>query len=140
MKKVLITDPLSATGIDILKAAGLEVIELLDGDAQRLQKVLPEIEGWIIRSGTTIGPDQIKQAKQLKAIGRAGVGVDNIDIAAATAHGVVVMNTPGGNTISAAEHTIALMMSLARNIPEGDATMKAGTWARKALKGTELNG
>lgn len=140
MKKVLITDPLSATGVDILKEAGLEVIELLENDQDQLNAVLPDIHGWIIRSGTTIGADAINKAGKLKAIGRAGVGVDNIDIAAATEQGVVVMNTPGGNTISAAEHTVALMMSLARNIPEGDATMKAGTWARKALKGTELNG
>lgn len=140
MKKVLVTDPLSATGIEILKDAGLEVIEILDGDKDKLNQVLPEIHGWIIRSGTTISLEDIKKAGALKAIGRAGVGVDNIDIPAATSHGVVVMNTPGGNTISAAEHTVALMMSLARKIPEGDATMKAGTWARKALKGTELNG
>ncbi|MCF7807252.1 MAG: phosphoglycerate dehydrogenase [Candidatus Marinimicrobia bacterium] len=140
MKKVLITDPLSATGVEVLKQAGLEVIELLDGDNDKLEQILPDIEGWIIRSGTRIGAAEIAKAKNLKAIGRAGVGVDNIDIPAATAHGVVVMNTPGGNTISAAEHTIALMMALARNIPTGDSTMKAGTWARKELKGTELNG
>ena len=140
MKKILITDTLSPKGKAVLSDAGLEVIEILDGDAEKLNAILPEIEGWIIRSGTTITADKIQQASMLKAIGRAGVGVDNIDIEAATAHGVVVMNTPGGNTISAAEHTIALMMSMARNIPAGDNSLKAGNWDRKALVGTELNG
>ncbi|MCF6238147.1 MAG: phosphoglycerate dehydrogenase [Candidatus Marinimicrobia bacterium] len=140
MKKILITDALAPKGKLVLKDAGLEVIEILDGDAEKLNLVLPEIDGWIIRSGTTINADKIQQAKLLKAIGRAGVGVDNIDIDSATAHGIVVMNTPGGNTISAAEHTIALMMALARNIPAGDSTLKAGKWERKALVGTELNG
>ncbi len=139
-KKILITDPLSAAGVTVLEDAGLEVIEILDKDEAKLSAALLEAEGWIIRSGTTIGADEIARAPKLKAIGRAGVGVDNIDINAATAHGVVVMNTPGGNTISAAEHTIALMMSLARNIPAGDSSMKADAWNRKALVGTELNG
>lgn len=139
-KKILITDPLSPAGKVVLTEAGLEVIELLDGDADKLNAVLPEIEAWIIRSGTSIGLNEIQKASSLKAIGRAGVGVDNIDIGAATTHGIIVMNTPGGNTVSAAEHTIALMMSLARNIPAGDRSTKAGDWARKALVGTELNG
>lgn len=139
-KKILITDPLSPAGKEVLVKAGFEVIEILDQDAAKMAKILPEIAGWIIRSGTTIGASEISKATTLKAIGRAGVGVDNIDISAATSNGVVVMNTPGGNTISAAEHTIALMMSLARNIPSGDSSMKAGSWDRKALVGTELNG
>lgn len=139
-KKVLITDPLSAAGKDVLLDAGIEVVEILDKDTDKLNAAIPEADGWIIRSGTTIGPQDISAAKSLKAIGRAGVGVDNIDIEAATAHGVVVMNTPGGNTISAAEHSVALMMSLARNIPAGDSSMKDGKWNRKALVGTELNG
>jgi len=139
MKKVLITDALSKSGLAVLEEAGLEIIEILDGDAAKLAAVLPEVEGWIIRSGTTIDAPKLSLAKKLKVIGRAGVGVDNIDIEAATAHGVVVGNTPGGNTISAAEHTVALMMSLARNIPRGDSSIKAGKWDRKALTGTELN-
>ena len=139
-KKILITDPLSPAGIQVLEDAGLEVIEILDQDAEKMEAALPEIEGWIIRSGTKIGAEALSKASSLKAIGRAGVGVDNIDIAAATSHGVVVMNTPGGNTVSAAEHTVALMMSLARNIPAGDSSMKAGRWDRKKLVGTELNG
>ncbi|MBT3631371.1 MAG: phosphoglycerate dehydrogenase, partial [Candidatus Marinimicrobia bacterium] len=139
-KKILITDPLSPAGKEVLEAAGLDVIEILDQDADKMAAVLPEVEGWIIRSGTNIGADEIAKASSLRAIGRAGVGVDNIDIKAATASGVVVMNTPGGNTISAAEHTVALMMSLARNIPAGDSSMKVGKWDRKLLVGTELNG
>lgn len=140
MSKVLITDPLSPSGKAVLENAGLEVIELLGKDETKLNEILPDIEGWIIRSGTTIDEDSILKAGKLKAIGRAGVGVDNIDIAAATSRGVVVMNTPGGNTVSAAEHTIAMMMALSRNIPEGDSKLKAGVWARKALVGRELNG
>jgi D-3-phosphoglycerate dehydrogenase len=140
MKKVLITDALSPSGKAVLEDAGLEVVEILGNDLEKIHVALPDVEGWIIRSGTTIGAEEISKAGQLKAIGRAGVGVDNIDIKAATEHGVVVMNTPGGNTISAAEHSVALMMSLARNIPQGDASTKAGAWERKALTGTELNG
>jgi D-3-phosphoglycerate dehydrogenase len=139
MKKVLITDALSPAGKAVLEAANLEIIEILDGDTEKINLAIPEAEGWIIRSGTTIDAEKIVRATKLKVIGRAGVGVDNIDIEAATAHGVVVGNTPGGNTISAAEHTIALMMSLARNIPAGDSSTKAGKWERKALTGTELN-
>ena len=139
-KKILITDSLAPAGKKILEDGGMEIIEILDHDADKMSVALPQVEGWIIRSATTISAEMIKQATSLKAIGRAGVGVDNIDIKAATAHGVVVMNTPGGNTISAAEHSIALMMSLARNIPAGDSSMKAGNWNRKALMGTELHG
>ena len=139
MSKVLITDSLSTSGVEVLKQAGLEVVEILDGDAEKINQVLPQVSGWIIRSGTTIDAEKITRASNLKVIGRAGVGVDNIDIGVATAHGIVVMNTPGGNTVSAAEHTIALLMSLARNIPQGDASTKAGKWDRKALTGTELN-
>ena len=140
MKKVLITDNLARSGREVLTAAGIEVIEILDGNPEQLQTVLPEIQGWIIRSGTTVTRELMQQAGQLKAIGRAGVGVDNIDLAAATEQKVVVMNTPGGNTVSAAEHTIALMMALARNIPRGDQTTRAGEWQRKALTGMEISG
>ncbi|NQV15390.1 phosphoglycerate dehydrogenase [bacterium] len=139
-KKVLITDQLAPPGRVVLEDAGIEVIEILDGDIEKIQQVFPDIDGWIIRSGTNIKAGDLELTTHLKAIGRAGVGVDNIDIESATAHGVVVMNTPGGNTISAAEHSIALMLSLARNIPAGDSTTKAGSWERKALVGTELNG
>lgn len=140
MKKVLITDPLASAGIDVLEQGGLSVIQLLDKDTQKLEAILPEVDGWIIRSGTQIGEKELQHAKSLKAIGRAGVGVDNIDIPAATSQGIVVMNTPGGNTISAAEHTIALLMSLARNVPAGDASLKSGRWDRKTLVGSELSG
>lgn len=138
--KILITDSLSSEGKQVIESAGAEIVEILDGDQEKLNAVLPDVHGWIIRSGTRIDAASLQKAKSLKAIGRAGVGVDNIDIPAATERGIVVMNTPGGNTISAAEHSIALLMSLARNIPQGDASTKAGAWERKALTGTELNG
>ena len=140
MKKVLITDSLAPAGKTVLTQAGLEIIELLKGDEAELVRVLPEIQGWIIRSGTTITARELEQAVKLEVIGRAGVGVDNIDIPAATAQGVVVMNTPGGNTVSAAEHTFAMLLALARNIPTGDQTTRSGEWKRKELMGTELHG
>jgi len=138
--KVLISDPLSPAGIDLLKEAGIEVIEKTEGGRESYQSVLPEIDGWIVRSGTRVSAEDIAAATRLKAIGRAGVGVDNIDQKAATHKGVVVMNTPGGNTVSAAEHTIALLMSLARNVHLGHGSMAAGRWDRKKLVGTELMG
>jgi len=140
MKKVLITDSLAPAGKTVLTQAGLEVIELLKTDGEELTRILPEIQGWIIRSGTTITANKLEQAVKLEVIGRAGVGVDNIDIPAATAQGVVVMNTPGGNTVSAAEHTFAMLLALARNIPAGDLTTRSGEWRRKELMGTELYG
>lgn len=140
MKKVLVTDPISDSGKEILESAGLKVEYLPDKTEEDLKKILPEIHGWIIRSGTKITEDNFAMAKQLEAVGRAGVGVDNIDIPAATKHGVVVMNTPDVNTISAAEHTVGLMLALARNIPQGHSGLQAGQWNRHLLVGAELRG
>ena len=116
MNKVLITDPISDNGIKILEESGIEVINKPDIDLDELMRILPDIDGWIIRSGTKINKNHLDASKKLRVIGRAGVGVDNIDINSATDNGIVVMNVPDGNTISAAEHTMALISALSRNI------------------------
>ena len=117
--KVLITDPISEKGINLLNENNIEVLYKPDLNAKEYHSVSGDIDGWIIRSGTKINEDFISQAQNLKVIGRAGVGVDNIDIEFATENGIVVMNVPDGNTISAAEHTMALIAALSRNIQVG---------------------
>jgi D-3-phosphoglycerate dehydrogenase len=140
MAKVLITDPLSDKGLHILEEAGLEVIYKPKPTDDELHAVLGDVNGWIIRSGTTITADHLKDARNLQVIGRAGVGVDNIDIPAATNHGVVVMNMPDGNTVSAAEHTLALISAVSRNVQLGHFGLMNGEWNRHALVGNELRG
>ncbi len=105
-----------------------------------LLKVIGDYDAIIIRSGTKVTAQVIEAGKKLKVVGRAGVGVDNVDVEAATRHGVLVMNTPGGNTVSAAEHAMAMMLALARNIVWADASLKSGKWERGKFMGTELNG
>ena len=136
--KVLITDPLSDAGTSVLKNADISIVYNTDADKKELLNIVSEIDGWIIRSGTVIDEDLINSAKKLQVIGRAGVGVDNIDIPAATQKGIIVMNTPDVNTVSAAEHTIGIMLSLARNISIGNQRLNAGNWDRNNLIGTEL--
>ena len=140
MPRVFIADKLEIAGIELLTTSGIEVDNRpgLTGDA--LLSALRAADAVIVRSATKITAAQLEQPGQLKAIVRAGVGVDTIDVPAATRKGIVVMNTPGGNTISAAEHTIALMMSLARHVPAADAGMKAGKWDRGKYMGTQLTG
>ncbi len=140
MKRVLVTDPITDSGKLILESAGLQVDYYPDKTEDDLNRILPEIHGWIIRSGTKITEDHFTRASKLEAVGRAGVGVDNIDIPAATKHGVVVMNTPDVNTISAAEHTVGLILAMARNIPQGHSGLQSGEWNRHLLVGTELRG
>ena len=136
--KVLITDPISESGISILEDANLKVIQLYEASNSEKIKACEDIDGWIIRSGTSIDKKFINIAKKLRIIGRAGVGVDNIDIGAATRNGIVVMNTPDVNTISAAEHTVAMMLALSRNISIGDFELKQKKWNRHLLIGSEL--
>jgi len=136
MNKVLVTDPISKEGKKILSESSIELIDASDKNLEDID--LRQINGWIIRSGTTITADLIKKSPNLKVIGRAGVGVDNIDINAATLNGVLVMNTPDANTISAAEHTIALLLSLSRNVHEGYHSMVHGRWDRHKFIGSEL--
>lgn len=140
MVRVLICDKLEATGLDLLKQSGLEIDNRPGLTGSDLQQALQAADGAIVRSGTRITAEVLENPGKLRAIARAGVGVDNIDVAAATRKGIVVMNTPGGNTISAAEHTIALLLALARHIPAADATMKAGRWDRGKFVGTQVAG
>ena len=136
--KILVSDPITEAGLSILKEAGLDVIYLPEGSEDEKHKAAAEVDGWIIRSGTHVKADMINSAQNLQVIGRAGVGVDNIDITAATRKGIVVMNTPDINTISAAEHTVALMLALSRNILQGHSGLEKGEWNRHRLVGTEL--
>jgi len=140
MPKILVADKISPAGVDILKDAGLEVDVNTGLSEDQLVGIAGEYEGIIVRSASTITGRIIKAALRLRLIGRAGVGVDNIDLEAATAAGVVVMNTPYGNITSAAEHSLALLLSLARHVPEASAKMKAGGWDKKQFTGVELTG
>ena len=151
MKRVLVTDPLSAAGLEELSRRGLEVINLVsaadDPQAQGgnvpVEQILAEVgsvHGWVVRSGTKVDAELLNRADNLQVGGGAGGGVDNIDLEVATLRGVVVMNTPDGNTTSAAEHTLAMIMALARNIHLGHGQLLAGQWDRQALQGVELRG
>jgi D-3-phosphoglycerate dehydrogenase len=142
MPRVLISDKLESFGIDLLKEAGLEVDyrDNLGKNLPALQEALRAADGVIIRSGTTLTAELLDKPGKLRAIVRAGVGVDNIDVAAATRRGIVVMNTPGGNTVSTAEHTVTMLMALARHIPAADASLRQGKWDRNKFVGTQLAG
>src|SRR5262249_44820942 len=125
---VLISDALSPAAVQIFKDRGIEVDfqPKLGADKEKLAQVIGEFDGLAIRSATKVTPKVLEKAKRLKVIGRAGIGVDNVDIPAATAKGVIVMNTPFGNSITTAEHAITLMLALARQIPQADASTQAG--------------
>lgn len=139
--KLLVTDELSKEGLDILtRGSGLQV-DVRPGIPQdELIKVIGEYEALIIRSGTKVTKEVLEAGKRLKVVGRAGVGVDNVDVETATRKGVLVMNTPMGNIVSAAEHTMAMMLTLVRKIVWADASLKGGKWERGKFTGTELNG
>ena len=135
--KVLFTDPISDEGRSILEDGGIEVMDV--SSEWPTDKIdLATVDGWVVRSGTDVTPELIEKAENLKVIGRAGVGIDNIDLNAATMNGVLVMNTPDANTISAAEHSVALLLALARNVHEGYHSMVHGKWEREKFIGTEL--
>lgn len=140
MPRVFIADKLEAAGLELLTDAGIDVDYRPGLKGAELQAALQAADAVICRSQPKIGADLLEQPGKLRAIARAGVGVDTIDVPAATKQGIVVMNTPGGNTVSAAEHTIALMFALARQIPAADATMKAAGWDRNKFLGTQLAG
>lgn len=137
--KVLISDPLSAVGIDILRETpGIQVDVNIGLSPDEFKGVIGPYEGLIIRSATRVTADVLEKAHCLRVIGRAGIGLDNVDIRAASQRGIVVMNTPEGNTITTAEHTMALMLALSRNIPRATASIKEGKWEKKQLQGREL--
>ena len=135
--KVLIPEKLADPGIELLRK-DFEVDVLLDLSAEELLEKIGEYDGLIIRSATQVTAGVIGRADNLKAIGRAGIGVDNIDIEAATKRGVIVANAPESNTVAAAEHTLGLMLAAARRIPAADASLKGGEWKRSAFKGVEV--
>lgn len=141
MYKVLVSDPLSKEGLEILeKAKDIEVDVKTGLKEDELVSIIGEYDALIVRSQTKATANVINAAEGLQVIGRAGVGLDNVDIEAATKKGIVVMNAPGGNTVSTAEHTMAMMMALSRNIPQADASLKKGEWDSKRFKGVELCG
>src|SRR5512136_2688479 len=139
MKRVLVSDPLSKRGLEILERAKNLEYDLKTGlSPEELKKIIPEYDGIIVRSETKLKGDIIEAGKRLKVIGRAGIGLDNVDLPAATKKGIVVMNTPQENAIAAAEHTIAMILSISRKIPQATASMKAGKWEKKKFMGVEL--
>lgn len=140
MAKVFVADKLENVGLDLLKEAGLEVDYRPGLKGLELREALRQADGMIVRSGTRVTSELLEDPGRLRAIVRAGVGVDNIDVAAATRRGIVVMNTPGGNTVSTAEHTWALILSLVRHVPAADASVRSGKWERQRFVGRQLAG
>ena len=140
MKRVLVADALQAVGVDALRKHGLEVDVTGSLDEVALIARIGEYEGLIVRSATKVTRAALAAATRLEVIGRAGAGVDTIDVDAATERGVIVMNTPGGNTTAVAEHTLALLLALARRVTVADAALKAGRWEKNRLQGVELLG
>ncbi len=137
--RILISDEVSAACVETLQ--GHFTVDYRVGlSAEELAKTIHAYDGWVVRSATKVTAELIDRATLMKVIGRAGAGVDNIDVDAATRRGILVMNTPGGNTLSTAEHTVAMILSLSRNIPQADRSLKSGEWKRSRFTGTELYG
>jgi len=140
MYRVLVSDKLGAAALERLKEHGDIAVDMKTGlSKEQLLEIIPDYDALIVRSGTQVTADVLAAAKKLRVVGRAGVGVDNIDVNAATMHGVVVMNTPGANSIATAELTLGLMLAVSRNIPQGHASLKAGEWKRSDFVGYQLH-
>jgi D-3-phosphoglycerate dehydrogenase len=138
--KIFVADDVSESGLEPLRAAGFVVEKRVGLSAEELREAVRDCEGLVVRSETKVTAELMDAAERLRAIGRAGVGVDNIEVAAATTRGIVVMNAPDGNTITTAEHTLALLVSMARRVPQANASLRAGRWERKRFIGVELQG
>ncbi len=138
--KIFVADDVSESGLGPLRAAGFDVEKRTGLKGSELAEAVAGADGLVVRSETKVTAALLESAARLRVIGRAGVGVDNIDVAAATARGVVVMNAPDGNTMTTAEHTLALLLALARRVPQGQASLKSGLWERKQFVGVELRG
>ncbi len=138
--KVIITDPIAAKGVQMLRDAGIEVDERPGLPADELIKAIPAYDAIIVRSATKVTADVINAGTNLKVVGRAGVGLDNVDKKAADARGIKVVNTPTATSISVAELALGLMLSCARSIPQATQSLREGKWEKKAFKGTELYG
>ncbi|HEY1924873.1 MAG TPA: hydroxyacid dehydrogenase, partial [Candidatus Acidoferrum sp.] len=135
--KIIVADKISERGFALLREAGWDVATPATG---ALAAELATADGLIVRSATKVTAELLEQAPKLRVVGRAGVGVDNIDVEAATHRGILVMNTPGGNAVSVAEHTFALMLAMARSVPQSNASIHAGRWEKSGAAGTELRG
>jgi len=138
MPKILVAEPVAAAGIELLRAQ--EGWEIVISNPKEYSQHLADCDALLVRSAVQVDGGVIERARKLRVIGRAGVGVDNVDLDAATAAGVLVMNTPGGNSISVAEHTLALMLAMARHIPQASASTRSGKWEKKKFLGNELRG
>src|SRR3954467_13634627 len=140
--KVLISDALSPAAVQIFKDRGIEVDfqPNLGKDKEKLAEIIGDYDGLAVRSATKVTPKILEKAQRLRVIGRAGIGVDNVDIPAATAKGIIVMNTPFGNSITTAEHAVSLMLALARQIPQADVSTQAGKWEKNKFMGVEITG
>ena len=138
--KILVSDSVSESALQVLKSEASFNVVYLAGKKDGVKDEIRDADALVVRSATKVTAELIHSAPQLRAIGRAGVGVDNVDLDAATQRGIVVMNTPGGNATSVAEHTMALVLGLARRIPQADSLLKLGKWEKKALQGIEVRG
>src|SRR5262249_9614083 len=138
--RILVADSLDAGGLELLRAAGAHVHELAAAERPRLGEILADYDALIVRSSTQVTAELLAAGCRLKVVGRAGIGVDNVDVAAATERGGLVVNAPTANLLSATEHTFALLLALARNVAAADAMLKGGTWDRKPFLGVELQG
>jgi D-3-phosphoglycerate dehydrogenase len=137
--KVLVKEKIGDSGVQLLRDAGFEVEVGVDWPDDELERRIGEFDGILIRSGTNLPADLLAKAQRLKAVGRAGVGVDNVDVEAATKQGVIVANAPQSNVITAAEHTMAMLLALARNVPQAHSSLVGGAWERSRFSGVELN-
>src|SRR3954469_24239274 len=138
--RVLVAEPLAERGLDAMRAAGLDVEVKTGLTPEELCAALPGVAALVIRSATQVTAEVLAAGVDLVVVGRAGIGLDNVDVGAATRKGVMVVNAPQSNILSAAEHTMALIISQARNVPQADADLKAGNWRRSKWEGVELHG
>lgn len=138
--RILICDPLHAAGLDILRESGADLHQLTPEEKPRLAELVGDFDAMVVRSATMVTAELLKAGRRLKVVGRAGIGVDNVDVATATELGILVVNAPTANMMSATEHTFALLLSLARRVPAADASIRRGEWDRKGHQGVELQG
>ena len=138
--KIVIAEKVAANAVQLLKDEADWTVITHDQLPDGLEAALPDADALIVRSAVDVNAQVLRGARKLRVIGRAGVGVDNIDLEAATKAGIAVMNTPGANAVAVAEHTIALMLAMARHLSRADSTTRAGKWEKKSLQGTELRG
>ena len=136
--RVLVADRIAQSGIDLLKSHSVDVDEKIGLGQEDLIEIIAAYDGLVVRSDTKVTKEILTAGVNLQVVGRAGVGVDNIDIKVATEKGIIIVNAPSSNTIAAAEHTIALILSLVRHVPQAHASMISGRWDRKDYMGTEL--